>query len=331
MDSTESLDLFELCRTCGFGKISLQEGEERIFSDLNNEIINLCRSLPVSVQTDAMLFFMQYLKTRPGEPVMFFKNYYAPAWSVIHWISASPLCRRKLTGDEYTNALCAQSMAMFLHSLDDHLNDNEIPSSHMAILIRSQAWLRMIHSLSDYAKDVTGGDSMVSDLIDSYYSGITNTVIPDSFDDYCSIFKKQMATWLAVPILTAEKLTCSHAFADDIRSAYESFGIAWRLIDDINDVKKDLKSGIRSGIYYLFSEEEKNLFDELTQNSSSMEKTNRLEVLSKLINRSHIYSMLKRIADELEHAAVLVEKHELDGLAMQYRLLADPLKGITLL
>src|SRR4030042_93083 len=34
-------------------------------------------------------------------------------------------------------ALGGQALAMFLHSYDDHLNDGDIPASHLALLVRS--------------------------------------------------------------------------------------------------------------------------------------------------------------------------------------------------
>ena len=129
------------------------------------------------------------------------------------------------------DAKTGHTMAMFLHAFDDHLTDGQLSVTHLNLLMRSQSWMIMSQAYERLAKGVKNGADIVRAFIDDYYSSIA---ISDdrSLDGYCAIFRKQMATTLVVPVLLARKICQDEEFSRAIQSAYSSFGIAWRLLDD---------------------------------------------------------------------------------------------------
>ena len=80
-------DFLLYCETMDFGKGKLSEKENTFYQRFSQEILSLCRSLPESAQTDAMLFLMRYSGVNLGEELDFFANYYPPTWSILYWLS----------------------------------------------------------------------------------------------------------------------------------------------------------------------------------------------------------------------------------------------------
>ncbi|MCK4822667.1 hypothetical protein KA005_43290, partial [bacterium] len=78
-------DLLSYCSEIDFGAVNLSDREKEFYKELNNEIISLCESLPESTRPDALVFFMRYSRISFGPEHDFFRNYYAPTWSIIYW------------------------------------------------------------------------------------------------------------------------------------------------------------------------------------------------------------------------------------------------------
>jgi hypothetical protein len=81
---------------------------------------------------------LKYVKTS-FEKLNLFRLYYVPAWSVIYWLIQSDTGGSGLTQVDIKNAKAAHFLAMFLHALDDHLTDHQVPATHLTLLLRSQA------------------------------------------------------------------------------------------------------------------------------------------------------------------------------------------------
>lgn len=314
-----------LCSAMNFGKVDISDEQKEFCRQFNNEIILLCKSLPKSTHTDAILFFTDYLVTPIGHELNFFANYYAPAWSTIYWlIQACPADKRLDPGD-IRNAISAHTMALFLHPLDDHLNDGQLPVTHLHLLLRSQSWLVMHAALNQLCDDVQDGAKIVRHLIDNYYQSICGSEEIESLDRYCEYFRKQMATWLIVPVLVAKKITADNVFSDAIQSAYGSFGIAWRLLDDIRDIETDMNKGNHSAIYVCLSDEKRKLWDNHRQQKFDRSNDGAAEILNYLLQNRVIEKLMQKIGSELESAASLVEASALTRLANEFRCLLTPL------
>ena len=311
------------CSKINFGTVDLSGRESEFYKNLNNEIVLLCKSLPKSTRTDALLFFMRYSGISIGEELNFFKNYYVPSWSIIYWLIHFDRENRRLTEKDIKNARTAHSMAMSLHSLDDHINDKEMYASHLTLLLRSQAWLIMNNAFI-WLAGVDEGHEIVQGFIDDYYSSINDPEETESLDSYCDLFRKQMATWLIVPVLITKKITVNEEFTDAMQGAYGSFGIAWRLLDDIKDIETDMMKGVHSSIYNCLPENIRKLWDKNEISESDNDSSCYDIILDYIRKNGVINSIRQRISKELESAASIFEYHRMTGLAEELRSLLMP-------
>lgn len=320
-------DFLSCCSQIDFGAVNLSDTEKEFYNDLNREIILLCKSLPESTQVDALMFLMRYSRTPFGEELNFFRNYYVPAWSIIYWLIRSGPDVKGLVKKDIKNAITAHSMAMTLHSLDDHLRDGELPVTHLTLLLRSQSWMKMKNTFHSLAHGVDRGEKIVEGFIDDYYSGICSSEEIGSLDSYCDLFRRQMATGLIAPFLLSKKMTGNENFTGDIQTAYGSFGVAWRLLDDINDIEKDMIKSIHSAVYLSLPQNIKSIWDkhkgeELNKNNGFSEI-----ILNYIMKDSVINRIMKRICSELESASSIADHYNLSGLADEFRSLEEPLKN----
>ena len=293
-----------------------------LYRQLNGQVMKLVRTLPEPLQTDAMLFMMRYAGIDMGEGLDLFRNYYVPSWTTMYWTMNAPSVSAELAEEELQQLLCAHAMAMHLHSLDDHLVDGDLAVSHLLLALRSQGWLLLRMSL----EDATAGDQEQHEisrtLTEEYYAAITENAATDTLDEYCALFRGQMATWTVAPVLTAMKVSENRKVWVDVRSAYESFGIAWRLLDDVQDVEEDINSGARTAMYLVLDEEGRHLWDLASTDDWAMDR-----LVNTMIEGAVAETVLARAVKELMLAESLADAHGMDGLADEFRLLAGPLVG----
>jgi hypothetical protein len=320
-------DQLSACAEIVFGTVKLSEEEKVFCRQLNREILLLCKSLPQSTQIDALSFLFGYAGTSFNQEINFFKNYYVPAWSVIYWMVDSCPENKKPADRDLKYAARAHSMAMFLHSLDDHLNDGQLSVTHLSLLLRSQAWMRMRNSLEDLCAEVSGGQDIVKNFIDDYYFSVCNSQEIESLDGYCDFFRKQMATWLVVPTLLAKKIAGNDRFILAIQRAYESFGIAWRLLDDIQDIEKDMIEGTHSAIYYCLSEDLKHMWDKQTGRKLDSSNEYAKAIGEFVLKTGSINRIKERICRELESAGAIADRLNMPGLKNEFISLLQPIKN----
>jgi hypothetical protein len=303
-----------------FGQVALTE-EAAIFRHaMNREMMAFFRSLPPSTHTDAVVFCMQHFRTPFFPAFDYFRNYPSPAWSVIHWIERHDAGRLRQAQEEGGLARTAHAMALFLHPLDDHLNDGQLPATHLHLLLRSQAWLRMHAALERLAPGVPEGAALVRGFIDAYYASIGAPPAIPTLDDYGTHFRNQMATGLIVPVLMA-KMTAGDAFAATIETAYGAFGIAWRLLDDLQDMAADMASGSHSAIYYCLPAALQEQWDRPSQRD---DRARHDAILTAVKNGGVVETIAVKIRTELMNAASAMDAVGMTGLAEELRCLAKP-------
>jgi hypothetical protein len=269
---------------------------------------------------------MQYSGVHPGNELDFFAKYYPPVWSILYWLGhGCAFPTKRLTAGDVANTVTAQSMAMFLHSLDDHLTDSQVSVSLLSLLLRSQAWTIMNRAFRNLAAGVPAGERIARGFIDDYYSSIQGLRGLKSLDRYCDLFRRQMAIGMIAPILLSMKMTGSTRFTRDIEIAYGSFGIAWRLLDDIRDIGSDLEKGSRSAIYFCLPGKARTLWKNNTHRSRAAAKDSTNAILNHVLDYRLIDKIKERICAELETATSIVEAHSMAGLAREFRCLAYPL------
>lgn len=321
-------DFLLFCKTMDFGKGKLSTTERGFYWGFSSEIVSLCRSLPTSVQTDAILFLMQYSRLNLGDKLDFFANFYPPAWSILYWLANdNAVSASRLKEEDVKNAVMAQSMAMFLHSLDDHLIDKQVPISSLALLLRSEAWTNMNRACSNLAEGIPAGELTVRRFMDEYYASLQGSTGLNSLDGYCDLFRRQMAIGMISPILLSMKMCRTSEFTRDIETAYGSFGIAWRLLDDIRDIGDDIETGVHSAIYLCLPKKLRTQWNNNIMSGRAVEKDSTNAILNHVLERRVIDKIQARICSELEKAARIVEAHNMTGLAAEFRCLTHPLRN----
>lgn len=318
--------LLSLCSRVGFGTVE-NSREEKIFrSQLNREMLLLCRSLPESKQTEAVLFLAEHLKTPFRGGFDFMDYFYTPAWSILFWLLQSSSDNNRPAPEYVSSALKGHVMAMFLHALDDHLIDGQLPFTHLSLLIRSQAWMIMNLAFEQLSKEVEKGAELVHGFFNDYYLSISLSNEFESLEEYCAIFKKQMATWLVVPVLVARKICADEAHPRAVEAAYCSFGVAWRLLDDLQDMEKDMDRGVHSSIYVCLNENIKQVWNKNANKYNWKNDKYRKIILDYIIEESVVYTIIERACSELETAASLTDACFMPELADEFRSLSIPLR-----
>jgi hypothetical protein len=318
-------DLLGSCSHIDFGPVDFSEEEKEFSRELNREMLLLCKSLPESTQTETALFLMRYLRASLGDGVNFVQYFYAPAWSILYWLIKSNPSETRLEPTDIQNAKTGHTMAMFLHAIDDHLTDHQVPVTHLTLLLRSQSWMIMNQAFRQLAAVVDGGAEIIERFIDGYYSSIRSCDGIESLDSYCGLFRKQMATALIVPVLVAKRKTDDEEFVRSIQAAYESFGIAWRLLDDIQDAEKDMIKGVRSSVYVSLPEEMRDWWD---RNAEEKKNSGDGQIIWRYVLENGVLHMIiKKICGELASAASVADACDMTGLAAEFRCLSKPLEN----
>jgi len=322
----QTAKLLSICSAIEFGSVILSNEAEAFRDEWSEEIIALCRSLPESTQTDAILFFMKYSGISFEEKLNFFKTYYIPTWSIIYWLLQALTDIKRLEPNDTREAKRVHSMAMFLHALDDHLKDGQLPVTHLALLLRSQSWMIMNEASGRLGEAVNGGDQIVQDFINDYYSSIRSSQEVESLDDYCERFRQQMATGMIAPVLLVRKINDDDKFAKAVESAYGSFGIAWRLLDDIKDIKADMENGVHSSIYICLSDKIKMVWDKPIDEKVDYTDGWTHVISDHILKKGIIDRIKKRICNHLEFAAKMAHRYGLKSWADEYHSLLRPLR-----
>lgn len=307
-----------------FGDIDLTQEEDQVFKEMGNEVLNLCKVLPAPLQNKGMIFLSKFGSLEPGKQFRFFNLFYIPTWSVIYWLNShNPVFSKS----EIKNALAGQAMAMLLHFLDDHLVDKQVKTDHLMLQIRTESWMRFNKAVSGISVSVEGGEEIVREQIDTYFDGIHEPPESEVLEDFLDISRKQVATWAIIPILLAKKIDNSGELCRDIREIYESFFVAWRIVDDMQDFIDDLKNGEKSSIFYSLSDEGREQWYNCRGiPENDLEETVQWKRLLEHIEESDILgSLIKRAKEELEKAAHISKKNRLDGLADEYMAMREGL------
>jgi len=328
-----------LLTSVNFGQPSFNEYTASFYTLINDAIIKLVRSLPRSVQTSAMIFFMNHAGIEPGQPMDFFRNYYSPIWSSIpHIIQKN---KGAIVHDEFIyNAAIAHSMIMILHSLDDHISDGQIIPDHLTLLIRSQGWKIFWDTVPILCSIVRDGMDIVNTCIDRYYASITHHKSNVNLEEYLCIFKDQMATALIVPLITVQYIggdvsqTLKECIIKQgVRASLESFGVAWRILDDIHDAKDDFNRGRISAVTLSIPNKVRSQWSKFVKaETNTIERQNIVNqkkdsiCLEKIMiqNSDIITNLVKRIIKELQAAAKYAEDAGIFGLSKELHELLIP-------
>jgi hypothetical protein len=203
-----------------------------------------------------------------------------------------------------------------------------------------------------------------------------------NLESYCDLFRKQMATWVIVPVLLACRIDSdqsnrglnavkaltpdpspggearkgegddlendkrdSSLYGNDmspippqlstfnfslstssLQSSYESFGIAWRLLDDLNDIREDIASGTRTAVYAALGPRGRQIIDSCASATGIADDETMRTLAGIMHDENIIETITGRILKELDNAECAAEACGLSILAKEFASLAAPLR-----
>jgi hypothetical protein len=308
----------EQCATINFGKVALNPAQTQALGQMNRQIVELCRSLPAPLRDSGILAIQQHFTGFQLTNLMnFFTKFYAPSWSLIYWMQQA---HPTLSEAELEQAICAQGIAYFLHMLDDHISDGQIPISHLLLQLRTHAWTTFTGIAQQLAAPLPEGETLIQTTLDRYFSGIHNPPEVAGSDAYADLFRQQLSTTLVIPLLVAHRTGCPIA---PLQSAYEEFGIAWRLLDDLRDCAEDTFAGQKSGIYHLLTPEYQALWAQCQGQDATAECW---LILQDYLEQSGVLqTLIEQTIDRLDQAQIAALECGLTDYAQEMIALSVPL------
>jgi hypothetical protein len=308
----------EQCAAINFGKVNLNPAQTQALSRMNQQIVELCRSLPIPLRDSGILAIQQHFTGFQLTNLMsFFTKFYAPSWSLIYWMQQA---HPTLSEAELEQAICAQGIAYFLHMLDDHISDGQIPISHLLLQLRTHAWTRFMGIAQQLAAPLPEGETLIQTTLDRYFSGIHNPPAVAGSEAYADLFRQQLSTTLVIPLLVAHRTGCPIA---PLQAAYEEFGIAWRLLDDLRDCAEDSFAGQKSGIYHLLTPEYQALWSQCQGQDATTECW---LILQDYLHQSGVLqTLIEQTIDHLDQAQIAALDCGLTNYAQEMIALSVPL------
>lgn len=298
-----------------FGNVALSLDEQQCLKEMNRAIWRLPALLPSPLQTEATLYMQRhFVRFDLKKSIHFCGMFYPPVWSGLYWINREYGVWNR---EELVQALQAQAVVMFLHMIDDHLVDSQVPLNNLSLQLRTEAYNFAYQTLESLARGVSGGEEILRGEFDSYFSGIHSPPSLNNYSDYCDLFRNQMATGMIALLLAARKA----GIEKQILHASQSFGLAWRLIDDYQDYMVDRQSGSKSAFYYSLAPGVR------TNWKRSMDPTDGLDQVDReLLHHNVPLNILGDIRNLLDIAAEESINAGLWGLSDQYYQLNAPIR-----
>jgi len=111
-----------------------------------------------------------------------------------------------------------------------------------------------------------------------------------------------------------------------VRKAMESFGVAWRILDDIRDIRKDVRKHVRTAVYLSLPEAGRALWDVISSKAGPCEADDVLDDLAGVMADAGILpDLIEKISRELDTAAGAAGSAGLAGLVREFNVMKEPL------
>lgn len=217
---------------------------------LGESIYSLIGLLPLPLQGRAAGFLISY----SGTDHDIFSRYPSPVKNIIYCIELD-LSPHKKDGFSALSSGPVWSLhaeLLFWHSLEDHLLDGQIPVSQEILELRSLIKTRLLNRIENHPSQ-EARHCMLQEL-DRFYR-FHSSPPKEGFASSIRSIRDEAALWLIPPIdLAMEKQLPKRSLRDLLRS-YLYFLVAYRLMDDLEDVSADIHTGTRSTIYHALSDQ----------------------------------------------------------------------------
>jgi hypothetical protein len=211
-----------------FGRPPPDPAIDALADRLNQEIMGLTAGLPADLRGEAKSVLGGYAGGR-----RFVDLFYRPVWSFLHWVPA-PADPALLA-----HAIRVQAISLFLHLWDDHLSDGQLAPDLLRLHLRSLAWQRFWQE-ADALRAAAGLPvDMVQNLVSGYLVAVHRPGQVKTLVDHAERMVAQVGIWRVVPLLYGH-IVFGPEGARALCRVVERFSVAWRLMDDVQDVAGDV-------------------------------------------------------------------------------------------
>jgi hypothetical protein len=231
-----------------FGSAQMTPEVARLRQVLNDILWETTLTLPEPLDSEARSILSGYA----GGENDFYRLFYVPAWSFLHWVPA--LSHVPVQPELLKAARTGHAMSLFLHLWDDHLVDQQLPLDLLRLQLRTLAWQHFETASRWLCHEVGGEPNLFDQHARAYLTSLYHPTPVSDLNDYCRRFTHQIAIWTVVPQLLGHGLASPEAAAQLCR-IINSFAIAWRLLDDVQDIHLDLLQGEITAVWLELDEQ----------------------------------------------------------------------------
>jgi len=255
------------------------------------------------------------LKMYAGHRPRFIDLFYVPIWSFLHWI---PVAHPGMDAGALEKAQEAHALSLFLHLWDDHLSDAQLPPNLMRLQLRAVAWERYRAAVRSLAAMVPGGDEIATRLIHGYLTSCHQPPPATDQKSFSDRFIQQIGIWLVVPTLLGH-LTGGPNRARELCAVIEAFAVAWRMIDDVQDIDKDIVSGQQNAVWFELNAPGRQVWEycRIASAGGARPEPTTWQIATNTICGGALQSTLRQVVDLLSQAETLAAKAGWAGLAAE--------------
>nr|WP_263430344.1 FAD-binding oxidoreductase [Nannocystis pusilla] len=217
-----------------FGRVELTSAEIELRGRLGESLVSVVASMPAPLRAGATAFLDA--EARGRGPAAVLRKFPPPLWSYLL------LFGEALGAELAAEAGLGQSLALLLHLLDDHLCDGQLRCEPALLQLRTRAWSRFEGSIARLAAGLAGAEAFASLQIDRHFAAVDRARGAIELEAALVGARGEMATWLIVPGLCAWRAG-GLAARDVLVGALERLFVAWRIVDDLDDVADDARRG----------------------------------------------------------------------------------------
>jgi hypothetical protein len=211
-----------------FGKPGPLPAIDALADRLNAEIMALTAGLPDPLCNEAAAVLNGYAAGR-----RFIDLFYRPVWSFLHWMPPPS------DAGLLEQACRVQAMSLFLHLWDDHLSDGQLAPDLLRLHLRSLAWQRFRDGAEILRTHAHLPAQAFDSLVAGYLSAVHRPGLVDTLGAHAERMVAQVGIWRVVPLLYGH-VAAGPAGGAGLTRIVERFSVAWRLMDDVQDVASDI-------------------------------------------------------------------------------------------
>lgn len=311
MERQVELNTYNPFAAVGFGPIQEAPRVARLRAELKQILIQMTHELPESLRAEAQHALFGFTD---GEC---FRQLYAPIWSFLHWVPEA--MGIKADAALTHSARQAHTMSLFLHIWDNELSEQPGPVNLTWLHVRTLAWQRFA-SESRLLCELVGSDPRLLEThANAYLGSLHQPRQPQNLEQYCQRIQQQVSLRTLVPRLLGTDAGGWRTATALVR-IIEHFSVAWRLLEDIQNIHVDLWKGTKSAVWIELNERGKRLWSACRFGSHAYTKPD-AKAWEELAKNIRVSGCLKRLLGlihfNLQSAASIAASHGWQGIVQE--------------